>query len=220
MTDVDVRRCAPRLRADATRNRERIIAAAQEAFVEHGADAPLDEIARRAGIGNATLYRHFPDRRELIHGVVLALLDQVVAGAETMMADSPDAFTALERFVHETVDWKIGALCPLLSEWMDPNDPATASARDRLDDVVEDMIEQSQAEGHLRTDVGAGDLMVIVSQITRPLPDTNPLDHARFVHRHLQLVLDGMRAPQRSVLPGSPATFDDLRRSCATHSSC
>ena len=51
---------APRTRADALRNRERIVAAASDIFVEYGPDAPLDEIARRAGIGNATLYRHFP----------------------------------------------------------------------------------------------------------------------------------------------------------------
>src|SRR4051794_23585109 len=63
-----------RTRADALRNRERIVAAARDVFVEYGPDAPLDEIARRAGIGNATLYRHFADRQALAHAVLLSVV--------------------------------------------------------------------------------------------------------------------------------------------------
>ena len=93
VTQTVTRGAAPRLRADATRNRERIVSAAQEAFIELGPDVPLDEIARRAGIGNATLYRHFPDRRGLIRSVVLAVLGTMAAEAKAIMDDAPDAFT-------------------------------------------------------------------------------------------------------------------------------
>lgn len=208
------RGAAPRLRADATRNRERIVAAAQEAFIELGPDVPLDEIARRAGIGNATLYRHFPDRRELIRSVVLFVLATMAAEAKAIMDEAPDAFTALEGFVHGAVEWKVGALCPLLSEWMDLAEPDIIAARDRLDLVVTGVVENAQAEGTLRTDVGPGDIMIIASQIARPLPGAAPADHIYFVHRHLQLVLDGLRAPQRSILPGQPATLEVLRDRC------
>ncbi|MHA6763272.1 TetR/AcrR family transcriptional regulator [Streptacidiphilus sp. PAMC 29251] len=208
------RGAAPRLRADATRNRERIVAAAQEAFIEFGPDVPLDEIARRAGIGNATLYRHFPDRRELVRSVVLSVLATMADEAEAIVDAAPDAFTALEGFVHGAVEWKVGALCPMLSEWMDPAQPDIRAAQDRLDIVVAGVVHHAQAEGSLRTDVGPGDILILASQIARPLPGVGSVDHGGFVHRHLQLVLDGLRAPQRSILPGSPATLADLRASC------
>jgi AcrR family transcriptional regulator len=209
------KRVAPRLRADATRNRERIVAAAQEAFIELGPDVPLDEIARRAGIGNATLYRHFKDRRELTRSVVLDVMDRIAAEAEAMIAgaaDAPDAFTALAQFVHGTADWKVGALCPLLAEWMDLADPEVVAARDRLDRLVDSIIEMSQAEGSLRDDVSSADIMIVVSQLARPLPGADPAEHSSFVHRYLQILLDGLRAPKRSALPGRPATLQDLRQ--------
>ena len=68
--DTATRPRAVRLRADATRNRERIVTAAREAIVELGHDVPLDEVARRAGVGNATLYRHFTDRTDLLKDVL------------------------------------------------------------------------------------------------------------------------------------------------------
>jgi AcrR family transcriptional regulator len=205
----------PRLRADATRNRERIVAAAQEAFVEFGADVPLDEIARRAGIGNATLYRHFPDRRELARSVVLSVFGTMTKEAETIAAEATDAFSALEDIVHGAVEWKIGALCPMFSEWMDLTDPELLAARNRLDNVVERLFAEAQADGTLRTDVGPGDVMILASQIARPLPGPTPLHHGLVVHRHIQIVLDGLRAPQRTVLPGQPTTLQDLRGECA-----
>ncbi|TDU03796.1 TetR family transcriptional regulator [Streptomyces sp. 846.5] len=204
----------PRLRADATRNRERIVAAAQEAFIEFGADVPLDDIARRAGIGNATLYRHFPDRRDLARSVVLSVFGTMAKEAETIAAEAPDAFTALEEIVHGAVEWKVGALCPMFSEWMDVDDPELLAARNRLDNVVEQVFAEAQADGTLRTDVGTGDVMILASQIARPLPGTTPLQHVHFVHRYIQIVLDGLRAPQRSVLPGQPAILQDLRGQC------
>ena len=71
-------RHAPRaraLRVDALRNRERIVAAARDLFTEVGSQAPIDEVARRAGIGNATVYRHFPDRDALVLAVVRSVLE-------------------------------------------------------------------------------------------------------------------------------------------------
>jgi AcrR family transcriptional regulator len=214
VTSTVARGAAPRLRADATRNRERIVAAAQEAFIEFGPDVPLDEIARRAGIGNATLYRHFPDRRELVRSVVLSVLATMADEAKVIMDEAPDAFTALEGFVHGAVEWKVGALCPILSEWMDLSDPDVMAARDRLDIVVSGVVNHAQADGTLRNDVGSGDIIILASQIARPLPGAATADHDYFVHRHLQLVLDGLRAPQRSTLPGRPVTLDALRESC------
>ncbi|GGP36867.1 TetR/AcrR family transcriptional regulator [Streptomyces melanogenes] len=203
-------RRAPRPRADALRNRERIIAAAREMFVEEGAMVPLDEIARRAGIGNATLYRHFKDRAELITSVVLAVMERVSTAAETATAEEPDAFAALRRFVFAAADERIGALCPMLSEGFDKDLPELNASRERLDEAVRDLMARARRSGQLRDDVDVGDLMVALTQLTRPLPGTACPNMDRFVHRHLQLFLDGLMAPARSELPGTAATLQDL----------
>ncbi|WP_258017908.1 TetR/AcrR family transcriptional regulator [Streptomyces noursei] len=202
----------PRLRADAVRNRERIIAAARETMVEFGAEAPFDEIARRAGVGNATLYRHFTDRRDLIHHVTLSVMSRIADRAECALLEESDAFEALRRFVHDAVEERIGALCPLLSDGVDPAHPDLLAARERLDAAVAAVMGAARDSGQLRTDIAVGDLMVALTQLTRPLPGTGCMDFDRFVHRHLQLFLDGLQTPARSELPGSAVTLEDLRR--------
>ncbi|MFB6980046.1 TetR/AcrR family transcriptional regulator [Streptomyces scopuliridis] len=205
-------RRAPRPRADALRNRERIVAAAREMFVEFGPDAPLDEIARRAGIGNATLYRHFADRYALVHAVVQSVMESVADQADRIAAEEPDPFIALRRFVHAAADERVGALCPMLSVAFDRERPDLGAQRVRLETVVEGLMERARQAGRLRTDVAVGDLMVALSQLTRPLPGTGCLSMDRFTHRHIQLFLDGLEAPARSELAGSAATLEDLRR--------
>ena len=202
----------PRLRADALRNRERIVAAAREVMVEHGDDVSLDEIARRAGVGNATIYRHFADRRELIHHVAVSVMSRLVEQAETALAEEPDAFQALRRFTHAAVDERIGALCSLLSSGFDRDHPDHLAMHDRLDQGIEALMAAAHASGQLRTDIGVGDLMVAVTQLTRPLPGSGCAHFDQFVHRHLQLFLDGLLTPARSELTGSAATLEDLRR--------
>ncbi|MBA2951372.1 TetR/AcrR family transcriptional regulator [Streptomyces himalayensis] len=201
-----------RPRADALRNRERIVAAAREMFVEFGAEVPFDEIARRAGVGNATLYRHFPDREALVREVVCSVMDGTSELAEAALAEEGDAFAALRRFVHAAADERVGALCPMLSGSFDKHHPDLLAARERIEALVEALMERARRAGQLRSDVAVGDLMVALSQLTRPLPGTGCLGMDRFVHRHLQLFLDGLQAPARSELPGTAATLEDLRR--------
>ncbi|QNP67381.1 TetR/AcrR family transcriptional regulator [Streptomyces genisteinicus] len=201
----------PRPRADALRNRERIVSAAREMFVEFGPEVPLDEIARRAGVGNATLYRHFPDRQSLVREVVVYVMSRTTEQAERASADEADPFCALRRFVHAAADERIGALCPMLSGDFDADHPDLHAGRERLDGAVLGLVARAQSAGRMREDVAVGDLMVALSQLTRPLPGTGCLNMDRFVHRHLQLFLDGLEAPARSELPGAAATLEDLR---------
>ncbi|MFD5448727.1 TetR/AcrR family transcriptional regulator [Streptomyces sp. NPDC003470] len=213
-TATPVQRKATRPRADALRNRERIVTAAREMFVEHGPDVPLDEVARRAGVGNATVYRNFPDRDALVREVVCSVMDRTARAAELALAETGDAFEALERFVHVAADERISALCPMVSSTFDQHHPDLEAARDRVERLVAEVMERATAAGQLRPDVGVGDLMIAVAQLSRPPAGTECLRADRFVHRHLQLFLDGLRAPAPSALPGNAVTLEDLRRPC------
>ncbi|WP_327183560.1 TetR/AcrR family transcriptional regulator [Streptomyces sp. NBC_01334] len=200
-----------RPRADALRNRERIVTAAREMFVEFGADVPLDEIARRAGVGNATVYRNFPDRDALVREVVCSVLDRMVQAGQVALAES-DAFGALERFVHASAEERLSALCPMISSTFDEHHPDLEAARERVELIIGEVMDRAKAAGQLRPDVGVGDVMIAVAQLSRPPAGTGCLNADRFVHRHLQVFLDGLRAPAPSVLPGSAVTLEDLRQ--------
>ncbi|MFF3376590.1 TetR/AcrR family transcriptional regulator [Streptomyces sp. NPDC002680] len=201
-----------RPRADALRNRERIVTAAREMFVEFGPEVPIDEIARRAGVGNATVYRNFPDREALAREVVCSVMDRMSEAAELALVETGDAFAALERFVHVTADERISALCPMMASTFDQRHPDLEAARERVEQLTEEIMDRAKAAGQLRTDVGVGDVMVVVAQLSRPPAGTGCMSMDPFVHRHLQLFLDGLRAPAPSVLPGTAATMEDLRR--------
>lgn len=190
----------PKPRADAVRNRERILVAAREMLVESGVEAPLDEIARRAGVGNATLYRHFPDRAALVHHVVLFVTDRVSAHAERALAEEPDAFAALRRFTHAAADERIGALCPMLADDFDREHPELLVSRDALEEAVQALLAAGQDSGLVRADIGVGDLMMALSQLSRPLPGTACLQVDRFVTPSPRAV------PRRVAGPGPLGT--------------
>ncbi|MEU0336529.1 helix-turn-helix domain-containing protein [Streptomyces sp. NPDC006193] len=210
-TTAPVARKVSRPRADALRNRERIVTAAREMFVEHGPHVPLDEIARRAGVGNATVYRNFPDRDALVREVLCSVMDRTAEAAEQALAETGDAFAALERFVHAAADERISALCPMVSSTFDQHHPDLEAARERVERLVEEVMGRARAAGQLRSDVGVGDLLIVAAQLSRPPAGTDCVRGDRFVHRHLQLFLDGLRAPARSALPGTAVSIEELR---------
>ncbi|MFI7410783.1 TetR/AcrR family transcriptional regulator [Streptomyces sp. NPDC049627] len=211
-TATPVTRKASRPRADALRNRERIVTAAREMFVEFGPDVPLDDIARRAGVGNATVYRNFPDRDALVREVVCSVMERTAAAAERALAETGDAFGALERFVHTAADERISALCPMVQSTFDQHHPDLEVARERVEQLVVEIMDRAKAAGQLRSDVDVGDVLLAAAQLSRPPAGTGCHIADRFVHRHLQLFLDGLRAPARSVLPGTALTMEDLRQ--------
>jgi AcrR family transcriptional regulator len=192
LTGPAVRR-GPRTRTDAVRNRERILAAAREVFAETGPAAPLEEIARRAGVGSATLYRHFRDRPSLLHAVLLSVVRGIAEHAERAAAENPDAFAALERFLHDAVDERLGALCGLL---LDKGEqvPADLSAQcARVATAAGRLMDNARRDGRIRADVGLDDLLVAMSLLARPLPGTDHRDAD--VHRRLHLLISGLRVP-------------------------
>ncbi|MEV0824154.1 TetR/AcrR family transcriptional regulator [Nonomuraea rubra] len=92
------------MRADAQRNRDLLVAAAAQVFAERGADAPLDDVARRAGVGNATLYRHFPTRSDLLLAVYADEVSQLCASAETLREEASSPREALHEWLRLFMD--------------------------------------------------------------------------------------------------------------------
>jgi hypothetical protein len=139
-------------------------------------------------------------------------MDRTSEVAERALAENTDPFEALERFAHAAADERISALCPMVSSTFDQHHPDLETARRRIEGLVEGLMDRAKAAGTLRPDVGVGDLLVAVAQLSRPPAGTGCPSADRFVHRHLQLFLDGLRAPARSPLPGTAVTIEELRR--------
>jgi AcrR family transcriptional regulator len=201
-----------RLRADAVRNRERILVAAREAIVEHGPNAPLDEIARRAGVGNATLYRHFPDRESLLFHVLLHVNERFIERAQQALEEEDDPFEALRRMVLGSAEERIGGLCSMLGG-IDLEDPRLVASRERMQRVTQRVLSRAHESGQLRRDVGPGDLLVAIARLTLSVPGSHCVNDSTLARRHLQIFLDGLRTPARSELPGRATSLDDLKDS-------
>jgi len=200
-----------RTRADALRNREQILRATVDLIVEQGANAPLELIARRAKVGIATLYRHFPDRMVLLRQVALDLLRQSTTQAEAALTEEPDAFTALSRYMHDSIDLRIGAVMPVLAERL-PMDDELMAGRLASRVSLEKLVSAAHEEESLRPDVAAGDISLLIIRLTPSLPGAiAPEDNHRLSHRHLELLLDGLlRFLAVDSLPGPAIRFDEL----------
>jgi AcrR family transcriptional regulator len=214
-----VTRTDPRpLRADARDNLRRLLEAARDVFIEQGAGAPLDEIARRAGIGIATLYRRFPDRAALIRAVTLDAMRRSAQDARRAAAEEPDPYNALVRYMHGAIDARTAAVIPALLGEIDFSDEEIARAREEGPAAIDPLVDAAKRAGALRADVTAGDIGMLIVRMTRPLP--GPLSaevNNGLSHRHLALLIDGLRPASREpVLPGPALTMDDLRAMPAT----
>jgi AcrR family transcriptional regulator len=180
------------MRADALRNREQILRAARDVFVDQGADAPLEEIARRAGVGIATLYRRFPERADLVRGVAEDIFQALAAAVEGAEAEEADALSALRRFAHAALDLRVGAVMPALVGRVG-FDGEFERLRRAVGARVDALLARAQEAGLVRADIAFGDVVLLIARLSRPLP--GPFDRsadADFAHRHLDLCLDGL----------------------------
>ncbi|WBB62851.1 helix-turn-helix domain containing protein [Streptomyces sp. WMMC500] len=197
------------MRADARRNRELILRAAGEVFVGEGPDAPLEEVARRAGVGIATLYRNFASREALIRGVAVATLASLRSVAGQALAAEDEPFEALRRFAHAALDLRIGAVLPALSGRI-RIDEELAELRALTLRPVQELIVRAQRAGQLRDDVVFGDVPFMVMRLTLQLPGGGLPEGEALAHRHLELYLDGLRPEaaraRGAALPGPVLT--------------
>ncbi|MFI9571003.1 TetR/AcrR family transcriptional regulator [Microbispora rosea] len=199
------------LRADARRNRDLIVAAAQELFLEQGVDVPLEEVARRAGVGVGTLYRRFSDREALLRAVGEESLRRLVDLAETSWQEEPDAWHALCRFLRGSVAMRLGVLPAKLQPHLHQRlrtGPDLHEMRQLVIATVLRMVEQAQADGALRADIGPGDVALLMTLNVYTPPGTH---NEQAMERVVEIMLDGLRADAGSPLPGSSLDEDDLR---------
>jgi AcrR family transcriptional regulator len=201
-----------RLRADASRNRQQVLAAARDVFVELGADAPLDEVARRAGVGIATLYRRFPDRVALQRAVGLDVLAQAADVARRAEVEESDAWRALGRYMHAALDLRISAVMPALLGSISFDDDAFVAAREAATAPVLRIIAAGQAAGQVRDDIAFGDIGLLLVRLSRPLPGPFPREvDVQLAHRHLDLFLSALR-PSAAELPGPALSLPELQQ--------
>jgi AcrR family transcriptional regulator len=206
------------LRADAQRNRQQIIEAARALFIRIGADVPMEEIARAAGVGVGTLYRRFPDRDELIKAVSLDSFGKLVEVARRVERDEPDPATALTTLLYSTLDLQLGVTMTAVSArayQAIQDSAAIAALRDEAIEVATRLLARAQRDGALRPDVGIGDVVLSVILVSRLAPPTGrqPAEHelSEMVFRRIvALILDGLRASPGATLPGRPVDYQDI----------
>lgn len=206
------------LRADARRNHDRVLAVAAEMFAEQGLDVGVAEIARRAGVGSATLFRHFPTKEALIAAVFQQRLEEFEAILEDVdgIEDPGEAFRAMMlRIVRTQVRDQalVQALINVVSAF---SEPRIEEHIRRVTASVSVVLEKAQVAGMVRDDVIAEDLMALSCGLaSSQCPE---LERPDLVERYLGVVLDGLRPEAATTLSPGPATVEDIaaaRRRCA-----
>lgn len=201
------------LRADAKLNRDRILSAAAELFAERGLSVPLEEIANRAGVGVATLYRRFPTRADLAAAAFERNISRYTEAVDRALAN-PSAWDGFEGLVFGLCEMQAGdaGLRDLLTTAF----PATSAVERRTNEAVgkvRALIARAQAQGRLRPDVVAADVVVLLlanAGVLRATGASAPDAWRRFA----ALMVDAFRARPENPLPPAPPE-QQLRRSIA-----
>ena len=175
------------VRADAQRNIDALLDAAKSVFATSGVDAPVREVATKAGVGLGTVYRHFPQRSDLVAAVFRREVDACAAAAP-VLAEKHDPGEALARWLHRYTQFiaaKRGLAAALHS-----GDPAfnalPAYFEEHLGPALDSLLTAAARAGHTRSDIDSGDLLRVVSNLSVADDD----GHSQ---RMLALILDGLR---------------------------
>ena len=182
---------ARRLRADASRNREKLVEIAATAFAERGGNASLEEIARQAGVGIGTLYRHFPTREHLVEVLYRREVEALCAAAEELaLREAPDVALAewMQRFV-DYIAAKRG-MANSLRILFDANSEVFANTSGMVALALQRLVDAAIADGSIRSDIDISDMSQALSGIYSA-PDTPDWrDRSR---RLVSLLMDGLR---------------------------
>ena len=175
-------------RADARRNYEKVLAAAREAFAEGGESTALEEIARRAGVGIGTLYRHFPNRQALLEALYVNEVEEVCRSAAEL--DGSDPWEALNAWFERVLAYLATkhALAQELLTYFDRDAALFQVCRRSLYDAGEPLLKRAQAAGVVRTDVEFPEVMQMVMGIAK-IPASDPSQ----VEQIFRIAFDGLR---------------------------
>jgi AcrR family transcriptional regulator len=176
------------MRADARRNRLRVLAAAEEVFAEQGLAVPLDEIARRAGVGAGTVYRHFPTKEALFEAVVADRIEQLLSDAEGLLV-ADDAGAAFFGFFTRKIEQ--ASLNKALVDALAQAGGFRSEYNNRFWAVWGHLLERAQQAGAVRQDLELDDVWALMLGCLRAkdqLPDPARVGHL------IEVVVDGMRA--------------------------
>jgi AcrR family transcriptional regulator len=186
------------LRADAQRNVEKLLAAAREAFASEGPNAPLDDIARAAGVGAGTLYRHFPTRLALLEAVYRDNVERLSAEGERLAATEPPAEALVDwlRSFVGVVSQKRGLAAALSDEGRGRE--LFAQCHAMINATGTELLDNAKAAGAIRADVPLSDLLKMVGAFAAA-GETSP-EGSALSERLLVLAMDGLRP--RTVEPG------------------
>ncbi|WP_328722946.1 TetR/AcrR family transcriptional regulator [Streptomyces sp. NBC_00247] len=199
----------PPRRRDALRNRDLLIEAARETFAEKGLQAPLDLIARRAGVGNATLYRHFPNRKALVDEVFSSTLTEVVLAGDRALAIR-NAWTGLTDYLYAVITALPTERCAGHPTASCPDATSLELIHVRHRRTVGFLLREGQKQGTIRPDITPEDLLFSLAVLGRSLPALTTTVPGAF-RRPLALILDGLRIhPTAPSLPAPSLTADEL----------
>jgi AcrR family transcriptional regulator len=194
------------MRADAQRNRQRLLDVTIEMILEAGGEPSRDVIAERAGVGIGTLYRHFPDRQALLHAAARHALEKTIGAGEAIVQEAASGLDALRQYMHAALDNGIGVVNivhPLLEnrDWPDLRVRAAA--------LLKALIARTSAEATLTGDVSERDIIFATIRFSRPLAIGLPAPEERaLAHRHLDFFIDGLCRPEHRLGPRKHRSAD------------
>jgi AcrR family transcriptional regulator len=180
------------LRADARRNRERILASARAAFAESGADAQIDDVARHAGVGVGTVYRHFPTKQALLTELVRQTFRLFTGWAREALEAGGEPFALIEgllRRIAETAAGDAGAQYALTSSAAQAARSEAQAEQDELIAVIAELIERARRAGTIRPGIEATDIAMLICGVVSAMSPRPGFDW----RRHLDLVIDTLR---------------------------
>jgi AcrR family transcriptional regulator len=192
MPSIETQQGAPAMRADARRNREKLLAAAVELFADAGQDVALETIAERAGVGIGTLYRHFPTREALAEAAYRNEVQRLCDAAGELLAERPPG-EALAEWMDRFVTYVAAkrSMAGMLQSVIASGDASLyTAARGQMADAIAMLIEAAEQDGAIRSDVEPDDVLRVMSAIW--LVSDGP-DWSERSRRMLELLMDGLR---------------------------
>jgi AcrR family transcriptional regulator len=189
------------LRADAARNRQLLLAAALQEFAERGFDVSVADIARRAGIGKGTVFRHFPTKDDLISAIIIDRVVTLTKVGEHLL-DAPDAGAALLQFLTAVARELRQLDLSFLTGAEDPADEAARTEK-RLFTTMHALVDRARNRGDVRPDVTGTDVIALMcapNHAVRNLPNASP----DLWQRYLAIIFDGLRPEGAHPLPQPP----------------